>query len=240
MRTDTMRVGFVAVLVVGATAVQAGGAADSERAEAAAEASSRSSYLRDPTMRGAPQQRPWKDRVAEARLRAAQIPTAKLPAALESGDDARLFAGLEQAYQRKVTLSERVLARALARSQTSETAYAAAFQLARHKTPTAKRALARFVARQGPGHRKVGKLLGAEAAELIAAAREDQERLNRLLDRAATARPGSRVQLEAIASLATEPGSSVDTLLGQLAGDRHEPVANAAKAALAKRRRAGL
>lgn len=187
----------------------------------------------------APERAPWEVRLADARSRAEQIPSSQLLRALDTSDEARVFAALEQAYLRKVTLPEAALRVTLQRSQGPEAAYAAAYQLAQHGTASARKALARYVVEQGQGYRRIAELLGDEAGAALAEAREALARRERWMQAAALERAGSAVQLEAIRGLATEPGEEVEALLEQLRADPHEEVARTAAAALALRRDRG-
>ena len=185
---------------------------------------------------------PWKYRIEQARAAVAEVPPDQLEAALGRADDARIFALLERAYKAKVVLSEPTLESALRRSQEPRAAYAAAYQLAGHRSPTARRTIARHVARRAPGYRKVRTLLGSgEAVDAeLAAAREAVEKRAEWMKDAATGAPGSRYQRRAIEALATEPGDDVTSLLQQLARDGDKDVAGPALAALEKRQEVGL
>lgn len=185
-------------------------------------------------------ERPWKYRVKMARADVGAIPADQLEASLERGDDARIFALLERAYRKKVVLSEGALVRALRRSQEPKVAYAAAYQLSGHRTPSARKVLARHVARGAPGHREVRKLLGEGAAAEVEAAKVEIAKRSEWMKDAATGTPGGRFQLRAIRALATEPGGDVEALLKQLARDTDKDVSEPAQAALEKRREAGL
>lgn len=184
--------------------------------------------------------RPWKQRLEEARAQVQDIPEDQLEEALGEVSGAHIFAVLERAYRAGVALPEPALAEALGRSQDPQAAYAAAFQLAGHRTLSARDTLARHVARGAAGHRKILGLLGPEAEALVATARDQVARRQGWMEDAATGRPGSRSQLEAIENLVGEPGGDVDALLQQLSRDSHETVSAAAAAALEKRREAGL
>lgn len=187
-----------------------------------------------------PEERPWDIRLFEARRLARNLAESEMLDALDSSDDAQVYAVLEVCYQRRLRAPIPDLRRALERSRDERSAYAAAYHLTRHDDPQVHTILVEHVARGMPGHRRIREILGPGATEEIAEVAAHQARREEWMRDAATAPEGSRYQLRAIEALATEPGGDVEGLLRQLAEDNDADVADAAQAALVRRQDAGL
>lgn len=185
----------------------------------------------------APEERPWGERLREAKRIARHFEEGDLLEALDTHDDARIFAVLEICYKQRLRPPVPDLIRALRRCRDERAAHAAAYHLSIHEDPAARAEIVRHVTRRAQGHRKIRPLLGPDAGEELAAATAHFEKRSEWMRDAATAPPGSRYQLRAIRMLAEEPGTDVEALLRQLAKDSDDDVARAAETALEERER---